>query len=83
MERGTEFLPSTMLKRVAQYNSKHCPTPKLTPVDWKNNSLVTQHCYKHASRPARPDIKCTDPISVDQQPNLSDILSSFNAKNYF
>ena len=82
MSHVTEFQTPTILHRVAQYRSKHGPTPKVEPIGWKPNPPIAQHCHQNTSSSFIPDIKCTEPISTYQQQNISYINSSLYA-NYF
>ena len=74
MARGPEFHSPTIFQRVAQYNAKHRPTPKVALVDLKPNPPITQNIHQHVLCPAIPEINCTDPSTTNQQLNLSDIL---------
>ena len=42
----------------------------------KPNPSIAHHFHQHISGPLRPDIKFTNPSSIEQQQHLSDILSS-------
>ena len=74
MARGPAFLSPTICQRVAQYNAKHGPAPKVALVDLKPNPPINQNIHQHVLCPAIPDINCTDPSTTNQQLNLSNLL---------